>query len=129
LKIRFIWIVLAGAIFLLVSFLLVPSNSEYVRLAIDGGDYDYASALLKPFLRIPDLPLWALRDAAKVSALRGYPQRATRYLEELLNKDPQKYQDRLESGLPSESSRTGRTFPRLFRDLFFPLLSPPALGS
>ena len=95
-KIRLIWIVLAGAIFLLVSIILVPSDSEYVRLAIDGGDYDYASALLKPFLRSPAPPLWALRDAAKVSVFQGYPQRATRYLEALLKKDPLKYQDRLE---------------------------------
>jgi len=87
---------MAGAIFLGFSFLLIPSSSEYVRLAIDAGDYDYAQKLLAPVLGRVDPPDWALRDASKVAALQGYPGRATRYLEALLRKSPGQYQDRLE---------------------------------
>ena len=95
-KIPFVWILLAGAAFFLVALLLVPGDSEYVRLAIDAGDYDYAQSLLDRRLKSPDPPVWALRDAAHVAALQGYPSRAVRYLENLLKKSPGEYNDRLE---------------------------------
>ncbi len=95
-RIRFVWIVLAGALFLLAAFLLVPGDSQYVRLAIDAGDYDYASTLLAPRLKRPHPPLWVLREAARVEALRGYPARAASDLERLLRRDPGSYRDRLE---------------------------------
>jgi predicted Zn-dependent protease len=41
-------------------------------------------------------PVWALRDAARVSALQGYPKKATRYLERLVEENPGEYRDRLE---------------------------------
>ncbi len=90
------WIVLGGALLLLVAFLLVPGDSQYVRLAIDAGDYDYASSLLAPRLEKANPPLWALRQAARVEALRGYPARAASDLERLLRKDPDSFRDRLE---------------------------------
>lgn len=95
-NIRLLWIFLSGALFLGVSFLLIPTDSEYVRLSIDAGDYDFASKRLTPVLGRPDPPVWALRDAAKVASLQGYPVRATHYLETLLRKSPGQYQDRLE---------------------------------
>ena len=95
-RIRFVWIVLAGGLFLLAAFLLVPGDSQYVRLAIDAGDYDYASSLLASRLRRPHPPLWVLREAARVAALRGYPARAASDLERLLQRDPGSYRDRLE---------------------------------
>ena len=95
-KIPFVWILLAGGVFFLVALLLVPGDSQYVRLAIDAGDYDYAQRLLSPRLASPDPPIWALRDAAHVAALQGYPSRAVSYLEALLKRSPGQYNDRLE---------------------------------
>ena len=95
-KIPFVWILLAGGAFFLVALLLVPGDAQYVRLAIDAGDYDYAQHLLATRLTAQDPPVWALRDAAHVAALQGYPSRAVRYLEALLKKSPGEYNDRLE---------------------------------
>ena len=115
LRIGFVWIALAGGLFLLVSFLLVPGDAQYVRLAIDAGDYDYARSLLAPRLRSPDPPLWVLREAARVAALRGYPAKAASYLERLLEKSPGDYQDRLELA-------------RLYLDLYEPEKASRELG-
>jgi hypothetical protein len=52
-KIPFVWILLGGGVFFLVALLLVPGDSQYVRLAIDAGDYDYAQRLLSPRLASP----------------------------------------------------------------------------
>jgi len=95
-KIPFLWILLAGGVFFLVALLLVPGDAQYVRLAIDAGDYDYAERLLGTRLKKPNPPVWALRDAARVAALQGYPSRAVNYLEALLEKSPGEYNDRLE---------------------------------
>ena len=95
-RIKLTWIILAGILFLFVSFLLIPRDSQYVQLAIDSGDYDYASTFLAPRLKLKNPPLWVLRDAARVASLRGYPAQAARYLEDLLKRNPDEFHDRLE---------------------------------
>ena len=52
----------------------------------------------RPQASKPDPPLWVLREAAHVAALRGYPEEAAAYLETLLRRSPEEYQDRLELG-------------------------------
>lgn len=88
--------VLAGGFSLLVSFLLVPGNFQYVRLSFEAGEYDYARSLLGPRLQNPDPPLWVLREAAPCGRPPGLPEEAAAYLETLLRRSPEEHQDRLE---------------------------------
>ncbi|MHB1755934.1 MAG: tetratricopeptide repeat protein [Leptospirillum sp.] len=87
---------LVSIIFYVVSLFLIPTRAEYVDLAISSGNYDYASQLLAPALIEKKIPVWALRDASRVAAFQGYPEKATRYLERLVAENPEEYQDRLE---------------------------------
>ncbi len=96
LNIRFVWILLISFVFYVVSLFLIPTRAEYVDLAISSGNYDYASQLLAPVLIEKKVPVWGLRDAARVAALQGYPEKATSYLEKLVSENPEEYQDRLE---------------------------------
>jgi tetratricopeptide (TPR) repeat protein len=94
-KIRLRWVILFFVAVVLSGLYFIPTNAEYVRLAIESHEYDLAERLLKPYLSRPDPPSWALVDGARVEIHRGFPDRAALYLERLLARHPDDTKDRL----------------------------------
>jgi tetratricopeptide (TPR) repeat protein len=94
-KIRGLWVVLFFVLVVVSGLYFIPTNAEYVRLAIESHEYDLADALLASYLSRPDPPTWSLVDGARVEIHRGYPDKAALYLERLLARHPDDTKDRL----------------------------------
>ncbi len=94
-KIRPIWAILFFGVIVLSGLFFIPTEGEYIRLAIQSHEYDLANRLLKPYLAEKKPPVWALSAGSRVEIRRGYPEKAATYLESLLVQVPLDSRERL----------------------------------
>ncbi|MHB1285727.1 MAG: tetratricopeptide repeat protein [Leptospirales bacterium] len=94
-KIRPLWAILFFGFVIFFGIFFIPTQGEYIRLAIQSHEYDLAHRLLKPYLAQKHPPVWSLSAGAEVEIRRGYPEKAALYLETLLTQTPLNSRERL----------------------------------